>query len=113
MIKVLLQLYNIREPTNFSIGDFQQRVRKLFDNERQASPMVSICSTTLHSIFAKYEQAHGPGDKRRRGTGLGLPICKAIVEQHGGTIGVMSTEGGGSSFWFCFPHASASVVAES
>ncbi len=55
------------------------------------------------TIFAKYEQAHKDRSKRRRGTGLGLPICKAIVEQHGGVIGVRSTEGGGSTFWFRIP----------
>lgn len=55
------------------------------------------------SIFAKYGQAHTDRSKRRRGTGLGLPICKAIVEQHGGSIGVCATEKGGSTFWFRLP----------
>jgi len=63
-----------------------------------------------NSIFAKYEQAHSPDSKRRKGTGLGLPICKAIVEQHGGQIGIKSTEGGGSTFWFTVPHVSAAVT---
>src|SRR5262249_21464930 len=55
------------------------------------------------SIFEKYEQAHAEGGSRRKGTGLGPPICKAIVEQHGGKIGVRATEGGGSTFWFQLP----------
>ncbi|HNB23095.1 MAG TPA: ATP-binding protein, partial [Candidatus Melainabacteria bacterium] len=54
-------------------------------------------------IFERYEQAPSAGGKRRKGTGLGLPICKAIVEQHGGTIGVRPTPGGGSTFWFRIP----------
>jgi len=54
-------------------------------------------------IFERYEQAPSSGGKRRKGTGLGLPICKAIVEQHGGTIGVRETPGGGSTFWFRIP----------
>ncbi|MDR3615514.1 MAG: PAS domain-containing sensor histidine kinase [Candidatus Obscuribacterales bacterium] len=37
------------------------------------------------------------------GPGLGLPICKAIVEGHGGTIGVRSRESGGSIFWVKLP----------
>ncbi|MBX9687158.1 MAG: PAS domain-containing sensor histidine kinase [Candidatus Obscuribacterales bacterium] len=58
-------------------------------------------------IFGKYEQAHIAKDKKRRGTGLGLPICKAIVEQHGGSIGVTSTAGGGSTFFFQIPKTAA------
>ncbi len=54
-------------------------------------------------IFERYEQAPSMDGKRRKGTGLGLPICKAIVEQHGGTIGVRETPGGGSTFWFRIP----------
>lgn len=54
-------------------------------------------------IFQRYEQAPAQDGKRRKGTGLGLPICKAIVEQHGGTIGVRQTPGGGSTFWFRIP----------
>jgi PAS domain S-box-containing protein len=55
-------------------------------------------------IFEKYRQAAQPKGTRHKGTGLGLPLCKAIVEQHGGTIGVQ-TEGRerGSRFWFRIP----------
>lgn len=59
------------------------------------------------TIFEKYEQAHCDDGKRRRGTGLGLPICKAIVEQHNGEIGVKPTDGGGSTFWFRLPKIEA------
>ena len=41
------------------------------------------------------------------GTGLGLPICRSIVEQMGGRIGVVSEEGRGSRFWFAVPRRSA------
>lgn len=60
-------------------------------------------------IFEKYRQAKTTRD-RAKGFGLGLAICKSIVELHGGTIGVESTdrdesENPGSRFWFRLPKA--------
>ena len=40
----------------------------------------------------------------KQGTGLGLPICKSIVEHLGGEIGVKSEEGRSTTFWFTLPY---------
>ncbi len=55
------------------------------------------------TIFDRFKQAP-EGEEIKGGTGLGLAISKAIVEQHGGEIGVESAEGRGSVFWFTLPN---------
>lgn len=62
-----------------------------------------IPATHLQTIFEKYKQVDRSDHTVKKGTGLGLPICKAIVEQHGGTIGVDSEIGKGSTFWIRLP----------
>ncbi|MCB0351305.1 MAG: HAMP domain-containing histidine kinase, partial [Bdellovibrionales bacterium] len=66
-------------------------------------------------IFEKFRQATNAQNPLVKGTGLGLAIAKAIVEQHGGQIGVRSTPGEGSTFYFTLPkwrqHVSQGEVA--
>lgn len=54
-------------------------------------------------IFEKFRQATNAENPLVKGTGLGLAIAKALVEQHGGTIGVHSKPGQGSTFYFTVP----------
>ncbi|PZM86097.1 MAG: hypothetical protein DKT66_01465 [Candidatus Melainabacteria bacterium] len=60
---------------------------------------VGIAAEDLKFVFDRFRQV-GSTDGRKQGFGLGLSICKAIVEAHDGQIGVDSEEGKGSTFWF-------------
>ncbi len=62
-------------------------------------------------IFEKFQQVESQDGKRQAGTGLGLPICKEIIEEHGGEIGVRSMPDSGSTFWFRVPADQASYEA--
>ena len=60
---------------------------------------IGISEEKLESVFEGFVKL----DDFYQGAGLGLPICKMIVEQLGGEIGVRSELGKGSTFWFTLP----------
>ena len=57
-----------------------------------------------YSIFERYTQVNGKVSSAIGGAGLGLAICKMIVEKMGGTIGYKSEMGVGSKFYFTIPY---------
>lgn len=60
---------------------------------------IGIASEKKNHVFERFVKLN----TFVKGTGLGLAICRVIVERLGGTIGVESTEGVGSCFWFRIP----------
>jgi signal transduction histidine kinase len=64
---------------------------------------IGIPENMLDTIFDRFRQVDSSRKREAEGTGLGLNICKQLVELHGGSIGVTSKEGEGSDFYFTVP----------
>lgn len=68
---------------------------------RDEGPGVS--EENVEKIFDRFRMSEQKRDEKLGGSGLGLSICKKIVELHRGQIGVESKAGEGSTFWFRLP----------
>ena len=68
---------------------------------------VGIAPDAAEKLFQAFSQADTSTTRIHGGTGLGLVICKRIVDLMGGKIGVKSELGRGSSFWFAVPFLKA------
>jgi signal transduction histidine kinase/CheY-like chemotaxis protein len=70
---------------------------------------MGIAAADQPKVFERFKQVGDTLTDKPKGTGLGLPICREIVEHHGGRIWVESELGRGSTFSFTMPAAAAAV----
>jgi signal transduction histidine kinase/DNA-binding response OmpR family regulator/ligand-binding sensor domain-containing protein len=127
--KPVTLIKEITEPVKDIIGDRDKLIQvviNLFSNavkftnegtvtcqvfQRGSEVIVSVTDTGIGiakkdyaTVFEQFKQVGGDTlTDKPKGTGLGLPICKEIVEHHGGRIWVESEPGKGSSFSFALP----------
>ena len=73
---------------------------------------IGMSAQTLENLFQPFRQADSSMARRYGGSGLGLVICRALIEQMGGRLRVSSTDGQGSCFEFELPLQPGLVAAQ-
>jgi signal transduction histidine kinase/DNA-binding response OmpR family regulator/HPt (histidine-containing phosphotransfer) domain-containing protein len=88
-------------------GEIVIRAKPVSETDTHVTIYFSIQDTGIgippdrqQSVFERFTQADGSTTRRYGGSGLGLTICKQLVEAMGGEVGVQSSAGIGSTFWF-------------
>jgi signal transduction histidine kinase len=66
-----------------------------------------VPAAVVDKLFRSFSQVDSSASRSHEGAGLGLRICKAIAEAHGGRIGCMQAPGGGSNFFLLLPRVVA------
>jgi light-regulated signal transduction histidine kinase (bacteriophytochrome) len=87
--------YGPREDSRIAVGAVREHPRAWRIIVDSGGPTINAADS--ERIFAPYQR--GQHERRMRGAGLGLSICRRVVERHGGRIGVLPLQGG-NRFWF-------------
>ncbi|MBE9093146.1 MASE1 domain-containing protein [Tychonema sp. LEGE 07203] len=107
-------LTELHPESSCQIPPYQAQIGNIGDKLPEATVKMVRCTVTdngvgispkqRESLFELYVQ--DPNSRQLTGLGLGLYLSKQIIKAHGGEIGVESTPGGGSTFWFSLPAVS-------
>ncbi|MDZ4835328.1 MAG: histidine kinase dimerization/phospho-acceptor domain-containing protein [Candidatus Melainabacteria bacterium] len=68
-------------------------------------PTLRIPDEQVETIFERFQQISLPALREGTGLGLGLALSRAIIQQHGGSVGLLSEETTGTTFWINIPNA--------
>jgi signal transduction histidine kinase len=100
IINLLSNAVKFTDKGTVSIEAYQDKGQLIFEVQDTG---IGVAEEDRHKIFERFRQAGDTLTDKPQGTGLGLPICREIIEHHGGIIWMKSEFNVGSSFFFSLP----------
>lgn len=100
VINLLSNAVKFTDKGTVSIEAYEDKGQLIFEVQDTG---IGIAEEDKHKIFERFRQAGDTLTDKPQGTGLGLPICREIIEHHGGIIWMNSEPNVGSTFFFSIP----------
>ncbi len=109
IINLLSNAVKFTEKGTVNIEAYQDKGQLVFEVQDTG---IGVAEEDKHKIFERFRQAGDTLTDKPQGTGLGLPICREIIEHHGGIIWMKSEFNVGSTFFFSIPLLGEAAVQE-
>ncbi|MGB5497861.1 MAG: response regulator, partial [Maribacter sp.] len=109
VINLLSNAVKFTEKGTVKIEAYQDKGQLIFEVQDTG---IGVAEEDKHKIFERFRQAGDTLTDKPQGTGLGLPICREIIEKHGGIIWMKSEFNVGSTFFFSIPVLGEAAVQE-
>nr|WP_299074102.1 response regulator [uncultured Allomuricauda sp.] len=109
IINLLSNAVKFTEKGTVSVEAYQDKGQLIFEVQDTG---IGVAEKDKHKIFERFRQAGDTLTDKPQGTGLGLPICREIIEHHGGIIWMKSEFNVGSTFFFSIPLLGEAAVQE-
>ena len=109
VINLLSNAVKFTKKGTVSLEAYQDKGQLIFEVQDTG---IGIADEDRHKIFERFRQAGDTLTDKPQGTGLGLPICREIIEHHGGIIWMKSEFNVGSTFFFSLPVLGEAAMQE-